>query len=162
MLRGATVAVALCVLGSAACGGGQDEAKLPESRLVDLFSDADVDWPTDGKPLVVNLWASWCSPCRAEMPAFERVHQKLGDDVAFIGVTDDPDHAAAREVAAKTGVTYPLAVDTGQHLLIDLGVAGLPATVFIDAQGRIIGRHAGVLTEEALLKEIASRYDIRP
>ena len=133
---------------------------LPQAKLTALSTGEPTDWNTDGKPMIVNFWASWCTPCRAEMPAFERVHQDLGDKVTIVGVTDEDDLTAAKKAAKKAGVTYPLLVDEDQTLLTDLGVSGLPGTVFVDADGNVIGRHLGALTEAQLTKEIQDRYDI--
>jgi peroxiredoxin len=94
------------------------------------------------------------------MPAFEAVHQRLGDQVAIVGVTDEDDHAASANAAKKSGATYPLLVDEDQTLLTDLRVSGLPGTVFVDADGKVIGRHLGALTEAELTKEIKDRYGI--
>ncbi len=132
---------------------------LPAATMTDLTTGKAADWPT-GKPLVVNFWASWCSPCRAEMPAFDQVANDLEGQVDIIGVTDDTDLDAAREAAAEAGVQYPLLVDVDQTLLIDLEITGLPGTVFVDADGQIIGRHLGALTEDELTKEIEDRYGI--
>lgn len=160
--RAAAVAAVIGVLALAGCAKSDDAGStpLPETQLVDLRTGKAADWDTDGKPLVVNLWASWCAPCKAEMPAIQRVSEKLGDQVAIVGVTDQKDLDAARKAAENAGVSYPLRVDEAQELQTDLGVVGLPATVFVDADGKIVGRHQGVLTEAKLLKEIEDRYGI--
>lgn len=143
------------------CGGGAPtETSLPEIAVSDLSTGRPATLAAEGTPLVINLWASWCTPCRTEMPAFQRVHEQLGDRVTLVGVTDETELDAARRVAAETEVSYPLLVDEDQRLLIDLGVAGLPGTVFIDGDGQVVGRHLGVLTEDELLREIEDHYDI--
>ena len=137
-----------------------DGAPLPAATLSALDTGKPADLETDGRPMVINFWASWCTPCRAEMPAFERVHQQLGDQVSIIGVTDEEDHDVATKAAEAAGVTYPLLMDEDQTLLTDLRVTGLPGTVFVDADGKVIGRHLGALTEKQLIAEIEDRYDI--
>lgn len=149
------------VVALAACSHSSSSGKpLPEAKLSNLATGKVADWPADGKPMVVNFWASWCTPCRKEMPAFEQVHQKLGDRVAIVGVTDEDDHAAAKKAAEAAGVTYPVLVDDDQTLLTDLKVSGLPGTVFVDADGKVESVHLGALTEAALTKEIEDRYGI--
>ncbi len=166
--RAMGVVIALAVAASVAvagCSGGSDgsaKGSLPDVKLVELNTGKATSWDGKGRPMVVNLWASWCVPCRTEMPAFDEVHQALGDKVAIVGVTDDPDRSAAKKAAAASKVSYPLKVDVDQELMVDLDVSGLPATIFVDADGTIVGRHTGALTKAELLREIEKRYDITP
>lgn len=127
---------------------------------MDLETGNSTAWPDDGRPMVINFWASWCTPCRKEMPAFEQVANELGDQVTIIGVTDEADLDAARDAAAQAGVTYPLLVDEGLSVQADLDVTGLPATVFVDEDGTVVGKHLGALTEDELTTEIEDRYAI--
>lgn len=147
---------------AAACSHGDAKAgtKLPEANLTELATGKAASWDAGDKPMVLNFWASWCTPCRAEMPAFEEVSKELGDQVAIVGVTDEDDLTAAKKAADKAGVTYPLLVDVDQTLLTDVGITGLPGTVFVDADGTIVGRHLGALTADELTKEIEDRYGI--
>jgi len=159
LARFVAVALLLVVPACARHDTGEGEP-LPDATLSSLSTGEPADLATDGTPLVINFWASWCAPCRAEMPAFERVHQGLGDQVRIVGVTDEDDHDASTEAAEAAGVTYPLLTDDDQTLLTDLKISGLPGTVFVDADGKVIGRHLGALTEAELMKEIEARYDI--
>jgi len=105
-----------------------------------------------GKVVVLNFWASWCIPCRAEMPAFERVWQRYRDrDVAFLGlsVTDTP--SAARDFVSETGVTYPTALDEGEAIALSFRVTGLPTTLLIDRGGIVRHRWLGALDENRLV-----------
>lgn len=159
---GPLVAVALVAsLVLTACsddGGGQatDDA-LPTATLIDLQSEEAAAWP-EGTPLVINLWASWCTPCRKEMPAFEEVSQEVEGEVTIVGVTDETDLDAARDAAEQAGVTYPLLVDEGQTVLVDLEVTGLPGTVFVDEDGTILERHLGAMTATDLTNAIEEHY----
>lgn len=160
----ALAALLLLALGVAGCSGTEDRAAeaatpLPEVALVDLATGDEAAWPS-GTPLVVNFWASWCAPCRKEMPAFQQVADDLGDQVAIVGVTDEDDLTAAREAADASGVSYPLLVDVDQELLTELEISGLPATVFVDAEGTIVGRHLGALTEAELSEQIEDLHGI--
>jgi thiol-disulfide isomerase/thioredoxin len=103
-----------------------------------------------GRPLVVNFWASWCPPCVAEMPDFEKVHQKLRDRVAFLGVnlTDEP--AAADALVRRTGVTYDLARDPQGQLFEVMGGFSMPTTFFVSPEGRIVEQRSGQLTGHQL------------
>jgi thiol-disulfide isomerase/thioredoxin len=116
----------------------------PEGEEFDLVS-------LRGQPSVVNFFASWCAPCRAEMPDFEQVHQKRSTDVAFVGInagetsTDD-----ALALVDSTGVTYTILIGAPSSMVEDLGGIGMPFTVFVDAEGNITDTHIGPLDAEAL------------
>jgi thiol-disulfide isomerase/thioredoxin len=92
-----------------------------------------------GTPTIINLWASWCAPCREELPLLAKAHEAYGDDLRVIGV-DFADAApdAALELAEQSGVTYPLLADPQGTTKAPLKVIGLPQTVFVDAQGRMV------------------------
>lgn len=103
-----------------------------------------------GTPLVLNFWASWCPFCVEEMPGFERVHRRLGDAVTFLGVDLQDDPKLARDLATRTGVTYPLAEDPDGSLFAAVGGLGMPTTLLVSADGRIEERITGPLTAEQL------------
>lgn len=92
-----------------------------------------------GTPTVINFWASWCAPCREELPLLAKAHQAYGDQLRIIGV-DFADSApdAALELAEKSGVTFPLLADPDSDTKAPLKVIGLPQTVFVDAQGTMV------------------------
>jgi thiol-disulfide isomerase/thioredoxin len=107
------------------------------------------DWR--GRPVVVNFWASWCPPCVAEMrDAFEPLHAEFGDRVVFLGIDVQDTPAAARQVVERTGVTYELAVDPDGALFTAFGGFGMPTTVLVNADGRIVAQHTGALTRADL------------
>ncbi|HIE21766.1 MAG TPA: TlpA family protein disulfide reductase [Acidimicrobiia bacterium] len=103
-----------------------------------------------GQPLVLNYWASWCLPCLAEMPDFEAMYQKHGDEVAFLGINLADDPVGAEYVLNDTGITYPVAVDADASTFEALGGFGMPTTVFIDSEGYILEMYTGALTAEEL------------
>lgn len=109
-----------------------------------------------GKPVVLNLWASWCPPCRAEMPAINTASQRH-PEVEFVGiaVNDDPEKAA--EFAAEINVGYTIAVDDGT-VEDAYPVMGLPGTFFINPDGTIAKRHFGVVTIDSLDDDIAELF----
>ncbi len=92
-----------------------------------------------GVPTVINLWATWCGPCREELPLFAKADKEYGSSLRILGVDfDDPAPDDAIELAKASGVTYPLLTDRDSKLKGSLAVVGLPQTVFIDAQGRMV------------------------
>jgi thiol-disulfide isomerase/thioredoxin len=105
-----------------------------------------------GRPVVLNFWASWCPPCLAEMPEFQRVHRRLGDRVAFLGVNQRDQAQAAERLARSSGVTYPLALDAAGRAFDAFGGLGMPTTVLIGADGTVADIVSGQL-DETLLRE---------
>lgn len=104
-----------------------------------------------GRPLVVNFWASWCPACVAEMPDFETVHARLGDEVVFLGLAmQESDEAAARDLIEQTGVTYLLGRDPDGSIFSTFGGFAMPTTVFIDEHGNIAATHPGALFADDL------------
>jgi thiol-disulfide isomerase/thioredoxin len=104
----------------------------------------------EGRPLVVNFWASWCPPCITEMPAFEQVHQQLGDEVTFLGLDVQDTLEDGRRFAERTGVTWDLGRDPDGTLVRRLGGVGMPTTVLIDADGVVREINTGELDAEEL------------
>lgn len=111
-------------------------------RLASHLSD-------DGRPVVLNLWASWCAPCRAEMPAFDAV-ARANPDVYIIGVAVEDTEEAARDFALEIGVTYPLGADEADRVARRYPSPGLPATYLIDTEGSIARTIFGGVSEETL------------
>jgi thiol-disulfide isomerase/thioredoxin len=101
-----------------------------------------------GAPLVVNVWASWCGPCRAEQRGLERASRELAGRVGFVGVNVRDDRAAATAYLDEFGVTYPSVYDRESRFVQALGdhaPLAPPYTLVVDAQGRIAARILGVL-----------------
>ncbi|MBA3327880.1 MAG: TlpA family protein disulfide reductase [Solirubrobacterales bacterium] len=111
-----------------------------------------------GRPVVVNLWASWCGPCRFELPFFQKQALQRGDEVAFLGVNVGDTEDAAREFAAEFPMPYPSFADPDQKLLGRFGAQGLPVTAFYDASGELEFLHQGLYPNEEKLAEAIERY----
>jgi len=109
-----------------------------------------------GHPLVLNVWASWCIPCRKEMPAFQSVFVQARGKVGFLGVDYLDEERAARRLSADTGVSYPLAADPKGTQAGKLGVTALPTTLFFSADGVLRGRRFGELDADRLRAAIRS------
>jgi thiol-disulfide isomerase/thioredoxin len=127
--------VADCQPGSADAGG------LPDLTLPCLGGGADVDLASLQGPVVLNLWASTCGPCRKEMPALQAFHEQYGDQVPVIGIDyQDVQPAEALKLARKSGVTYPLLADPGGDINGRDPVPvmrGIPMFLFVSADGDV-------------------------
>ena len=111
-----------------------------------------------GHPAVVNLWASWCGPCRLEFPVFQQQAVRYGHDVAFLGVNSGDNRGDARTFLAKFPVTYPSVEDGGQRVAQQLGLRGLPGTAYYDAKGKLVYLHQGGYSHDADLSRDIQRY----
>lgn len=111
-----------------------------------------------GHPVVVNLWASWCGPCRFELPFFQRQANLRGAKVAFLGVNVGDNRDDATDFARRYPMPYPSVEDPRQAVLNDYGAKGLPSTAFYDAKGEMVFLHQGLFPTEAKLVEAIERY----
>lgn len=109
-----------------------------------------------GQVVVLNFWATWCGPCRYEMPALQRVSQELNGPAVVLGVNQGEDAAEITRFAATVGVDYPLLLDSDSATNRRYRVRALPTTLFIDANGVIQDQIAGVASQ-AVIQEKAER-----
>ena len=115
----------------------------------------------EGKVVVLNFWASWCPPCRWEMPFFETMHQEYQDqDVVFLGVAISDTLENARGFAESTGVTYPIGLDATGEISRDYKVVSLPTTFFIGRDGTVERRLSSAANEGVL--KVFLRGQLRP
>lgn len=108
-----------------------------------------------GRPVVLNFWASWCPPCRAEMPEFEQVwqsYQKRG--IVFLGVNTSDQRDKAQAFLNDFPVSYPHLLDTHSDIARLFSATSLPTTVFINREGRIVGRRIGALNKQQLAMQV--------
>lgn len=116
-----------------------------------------------GKAVVLNFWATWCSPCKVEMPWFVDLQKKYGNEgLVVLGIAmDDSDNAKIAQFASEMGVNYPVLLGTDKVSDQYGNVQFLPTTFYIDREGRIIGKGTGLLgrgeIEENVQKALASR-----
>lgn len=111
----------------------------------------------DGRPVFLNLWASWCGPCRAEMPDLDAAAAN-NPDIAFIGVAVQDELEKARDFADEIGVTYPLAFDEAREVDDGYAPIGLPASFIISPEGLIVERVFGPLTESQIEEKLAGHF----
>ncbi len=113
-----------------------------------------------GHPVVVNLWASWCEPCRFELPFLQREAVRRGDKIAFIGLNVGDERGAARQLAEEFPMPYPSFEDPRSNIFARYRARGLPTTVFYDAAGKLVLVHQGVFSTQAKLAEAIDRYTV--
>ena len=177
-LRPLAAALVVALLAGVGCGGA---AEAPTGENIDAADDGNGDGehervpdvrfryfdgtegsPADfaGTPVVINFWASWCPPCITEMPAFEAVHRELSPQVAFLGINVGDEPGSARELAERTGVTYPLAEDPDSGIFQAFGGFGMPTTVLVDPEGMIVHMISSRLRAQDLRALIAEHLGI--
>lgn len=126
------------------------------SAVVQTLQGDDVDTASlVGQPMVVNVWASTCAPCKKELPAFAAAQAKYGDQVRFVGISYLPPSDREESFARDRGIQYELLYDGNGDFLAEAGVAAFPVTYFVTADGTIV-RQTGQLTEDELVGYIES------
>jgi thiol-disulfide isomerase/thioredoxin len=111
-----------------------------------------------GYPAVVNVWASWCGPCRFEFPTLQRGAAAYGKRVAFLGVNSEDADDAAKTFLEEAPVPYPSYSDGDGGIANELGGRGLPVTAFYDRQGKLVFLQQKPYTDGAQLREDIERY----
>jgi cytochrome c biogenesis protein CcmG, thiol:disulfide interchange protein DsbE len=181
-LRIALLALALAALAAPGCGSSSDTdyggthpdygtalAGSPPT-LAALHSEANALLPggTDayekriaalhGYPVVVNVWASWCGPCRYEFPTLQKLSARYGKRVAFLGVNSDDSDDAAKTFLDEAPLSYPSYSDPDKDLFNSLGALGFPDTAFYSPAGNLVFLKQGVYAHESELEADVKRY----
>ncbi len=144
-----SLAVALSLLAAACSGSGGPSAAARDIEFTMDDGTTATLHDFEGKPVVVNFFASWCPPCRAEMPDFEEVFQAKGNDIAFLGINQDNDETTWRSFVAGSTITFPTAF-TGGELFDAFEGIGMPTTVFVSADGEVLYTQTGALSKSGL------------
>ena len=103
-----------------------------------------------GKPIVLNFWATWCGPCRSELPAFDKMYNKYGDDVEFIMINLDDSIKTVEDFMDKNEYTFPVFYDTDYEASYLYGASSIPLTVLIYADGTLMGGKYGPVEQDEL------------
>jgi len=115
-----------------------------------------------GVPVVVNIWASWCGPCRAESPNLVKAAERHGTEVQFLGVDILDQRAAAQAFIQEEGYPYPSVFDPTGEIRNRLGYIGQPGTIFYNASGRKVDEWSGPIGLQQLLDRIDKILNSQP
>lgn len=171
---GALLLVAMGVTASVAVRSGQGlkrdlivetkaDVLAPAFELDDLRGGGTISLSQfTGRPVVINFFASWCVPCRKEMPGLQAASHRFEGSVSFLGVDHEDSRNQALELVAKTGVTYPTAYDPDGRTAKAYMLRGLPSTVFVSPDGRIVATRLGELKRSELEDTIVRLFGVDP
>jgi cytochrome c biogenesis protein CcmG, thiol:disulfide interchange protein DsbE len=180
----ALVALALAILFAGGCGGsaggdygGQHPDYKPLAKapppLNGLYKQGNelLDGGTSaydkriaqlrGYPIVVNVWASWCIPCRQEFPVLQKLSARYGKKIAFLGVNSEDSSDAAATFLEEAPVPYPSYSDPGKDIYAEIGGIGFPNTAFYDSSGKLAYVHQGAYRDDAALEEDVRNYALK-
>lgn len=139
-----------------------DTPPAPDFTLVDQFGTTHTLSDYKGKTVFLNFWATWCPPCRAEMPEIQELYEDYGsnnEDVIILGIAS-PDYGqegSVEDITAfleENGYTYPVVMDTGGMMAYTYGVNAYPTTFMIDAEGNVFGYVSGQITKDIMISII--------
>lgn len=174
----AGLAPALVVAGCGSSSGGETHPNYAKALkgapapLAKLYGEGDQLLPGGkdaferrvselGYPVVANVWASWCGPCRFEFPMFQEMSAKYGKKVAFIGVDSEDSEAEAEKWLADHPVPYPSYYEKGFEYAASLKATGPPDTAFYDAEGELVYKRFGQYPNAAALEEDIKKYALK-
>lgn len=138
----------------------EDDAKTqaPDFTVYDIEGNPVKLSDFIGKPTIVNFWASWCGPCKREMPDFEAAYQEQGEKIHFLIVNMTDDYRETVETASsyveEQGFTFPVYYDTDYSASTTYGVSSIPTTYFLDAEGCIVAYATGMIDAETIQRGI--------
>jgi peroxiredoxin len=130
-------------------GGLKVGAKAPDFELKTLAGDTVKLSDLKGKKVMLNFWATWCPPCKAEMPAMEEFHKQAGDEVVILAVNIDP-HLDVKAFVDENGITFPIPLDAEDKVNETYQVLSIPTTYFIDTKGNIGNKFIGAMNLDAM------------
>ncbi len=148
-------------LWSAGAAAIDTAAEIREFHLPDLNGEMRSSDEFRDRVILVNFWATWCAPCRREMPALNRLHQHLASrGFSVIGIHVGPDAALAESFLQKVLVAFPILIDE-EMVLSGWGVAGLPTTFLIGPDGETLARYVGEKTWDSkkMVAELKAAID---
>ncbi|MCC7461247.1 MAG: TlpA family protein disulfide reductase [Gammaproteobacteria bacterium] len=154
----AVLMIALLAFTGGAAAALKPGDALPQFARTDLEGRPVRTTELRGKLVLLNFWATWCAPCREEIPVFSRWQKTYGGHgLRVIGISMDDDAASVREFLQQVPASYPIVLGDAKFAAQLGGVLGLPLSYLIDAQGRVIARHQGAVDLPELEATIQER-----
>ena len=147
-------------------GETEEEVLAPDFTVLD-YDGADVtlsDRLAEGKPIVLNFWATWCGPCKSELPYFDKAAAEYADEVTFMlinltdGQRETPD--GVKEFMEDNGYTFPVYFDTEYSAAIPYGANSIPLTYFVTSDGVVVGGYMGAMPEETLYNYLGQLLEL--
>ncbi|MGX6443348.1 redoxin domain-containing protein [Neobacillus sp. K501] len=130
-------------------GGLKVGAKAPDFELKTLSGDTIKLSDLKEKKVMLNFWATWCPPCKAEMPAMEKFHKEAGTEIVILAVNIDP-HLDVKAFVDENGITFPIPLDEEDIVNETYQVLSIPTTYFIDSNGNIGNKYIGAMNYELM------------
>jgi cytochrome c biogenesis protein CcmG/thiol:disulfide interchange protein DsbE len=152
-----SVIISLMLFAEARAAKGDIGEKAPAWSLPGLDGKTVNLSDFKGKVVILDFWATWCPPCREEIPSFIQIQKEFADKgVVVVGVALDEEGAkVVKPFAKKKGINYPLVIGKTSTTEDYGGIEGIPTTFIINAEGKIVAKHVGLTTKEEFLKELA-------
>ncbi len=156
LMRLVTITGAILGITIVSCAVAPDQA-LP-SEPFETLDNASMRLDNGELPRVLNLWATWCAPCRAELPMIDEVADLVKADIEIIGVNTGDRSNDAQELVDELGLSFTQVLDPDALVQAALKVTGMPATVFVDQFGGVIYVHSGEVDRDELLDLLATHH----
>jgi thiol-disulfide isomerase/thioredoxin len=152
------IVLSLMVFAEARAAKGDIGSAAPEWSLPGLDGKKVKLSDFKGKVVILDFWATWCPPCREEIPSFIQIQKDYADKgVVVVGIAlDEEGESAVKPFAKKQGINYPIVMDkTSKTGDLYGGVEGIPTTFIIGADGKIVAKHVGLTSKEEFIKELS-------
>jgi peroxiredoxin len=152
---GVVLALAFAATPNATVGPARIGKPISDFTLTDINGATHKMSDYAGRPVLINAWATWCPPCKAEMPALHDFYLKhKAEGFELLAVNSGESQAAVQQFIDQKGFTFPALLDTNKDVLDGLGVSGLPTSIFVGRDGTVKTIHVGGLTPDAIEKQL--------
>ena len=138
----------------------RDPDPAPEFQLKDLAGKDLSLASAHGKVILLNFWATWCGPCRAEIPSLIELQNRYKERLQIIGLADDDDQDMVKQVVDSEGINFPVAIVTDKIRIDYGGVTALPTAFVINTEGRIVQKHVGLFNPALYETEVRALLDL--